>query len=249
MLGIGRTRTGWQWSVCGKHPAAADYIRINADMPLCAAFESWMENGYRTIAGRKNTGGDLRFWRFWAKGSNKGDVACGLCRDSSDSIGRPYPFLVIGSGFLDGWEENWDGLTDLFASTWEQIEWAAAGRFNDLKDLLSEIISLNSPGPVPPRGQKPSGFSEQIGREAREWIHRLAESRTLRVPLQDNQQDDPSAQALQWCRALKAHGAGIPHAVFEGGGIRRQYLVLWWRPLSPADFVALWSVETAGRSH
>ena len=88
------------------------------------------------------------------KGPRKGFLACGLLRDSSDSLGRPYPLLIIGSGSLQGWEERWDLLPLACERSWEQMESIATGTFLDFEHLQEEVRRIE-----PPRPQW-SGFSE-----------------------------------------------------------------------------------------
>ena len=61
-------------------------------------------------------------WRFWAKGANKKALVCGVARDSSDSVGRPYPLLVVGTGPLADWEDEWELLPAACENTWNQMD-------------------------------------------------------------------------------------------------------------------------------
>jgi type VI secretion system protein VasJ len=119
----------------GKHPVAMDYFQLGVSAPLVNAFGAWIENGYQKVVTPTRNRLALHSWRFWARGIQKGHIACGVARDSSDSTGRPYPLLIMGIGKLPGWEKNWDLLSFLFEEIWSQIEYLASRRFNDLKQL------------------------------------------------------------------------------------------------------------------
>jgi type VI secretion system protein VasJ len=126
----------------GKHPVAMDYFQLGVSAPLVNAFGAWIENGYQKVVTPTRNRLALHSWRFWARGIQKGHIACGVARDSSDSTGRPYPLLIMGIGKLPGWEKNWDLLSFLFEEIWSQIEYLASRRFNDLKQLESEISRI-----------------------------------------------------------------------------------------------------------
>ncbi|MCJ7581703.1 MAG: type VI secretion system-associated protein TagF, partial [Candidatus Aminicenantes bacterium] len=107
MLGIGKSKNIWNWAVCGKHPVARDYFRISLSTSLLGAFESWFEKGYQVLSKQRKAARTVYSWRFWARGIKKGNLICGVGKDSGDSIDRRYPLLIMGDGFLDGWEEDW----------------------------------------------------------------------------------------------------------------------------------------------
>jgi type VI secretion system protein VasJ len=52
----------------------------------------------------------------------KRNADCGLGRDSSDSIGCPYPLLIMGEGRLKGWEKRWSQLPVQLNRTWKRME-------------------------------------------------------------------------------------------------------------------------------
>lgn len=90
----------WQWVICGKHPGLKDYFQLGPNLPMVAALADWIEKGYRGVAGARTLASNLLSWRFWAAGPDRNTLLCGILRDSSDSVGRPYPLLVAGSGPL-----------------------------------------------------------------------------------------------------------------------------------------------------
>ncbi|MRR35726.1 type VI secretion system-associated protein TagF, partial [bacterium] len=123
MLGLTLSLQQWSWCAYGKHPVAKDFIRLGRVFPLAASMAEWVEKGYSAAKGALKTERQPRFWRFWARGSVNGELVCGFLRDSSDSIGREYPFLVLGSGPISSWEEHWDLLPCACEQTWNRIEY------------------------------------------------------------------------------------------------------------------------------
>ena len=99
MLGTDITTT-WHWSAFGKHPAAADYFRLGYSSPFVDGLTKWVESGYRLLAERSDTPPPFCSWRFWARGFGRESLVLGVVRVSSDSLGRPYPLLIMGSGPL-----------------------------------------------------------------------------------------------------------------------------------------------------
>ena len=110
MLGSLKSSAGWKWTAFGKHPVAGDYFYAGADDPFFQAFSGWVENGYRQISTERKNATDLYSWRFWAKGAQKDTLVYGVGRDSFDTIGRPYPLVIMGTGTLADWHRNWEIL-------------------------------------------------------------------------------------------------------------------------------------------
>ncbi|MEW5801056.1 MAG: hypothetical protein AB1847_03020 [bacterium] len=93
-------------------------------------------------------------FRFWTRGSAKDMLVCGLVRDSSDRLGRPYPLLIMGTGPLPGWEERWDLVSLACERSWSQMEHLAASAGGqgtpvaDRRHLEDGILAIK-----PPRSQ------------------------------------------------------------------------------------------------
>ncbi len=251
MLGSIGSAGHWYWAACGKHPAAKDYFWLGPDAPLVKAFSGWMDEGYRMLGSRRNHAGPPHAWRFWAKGSKKDDLVCGLGRDSSDGIGRPYPVLVMGAGPLKGWEDNWDLLPFACEKTWSQMEYLVTRAFADLKQLEDAVRGIR-----PPDGSW-SDFRSRVGSERERasakdsgevacGIESLSQGRECIVPLDRDASLDPFTLAGIWHSQLKARAGSVPNAVFLGGVSEGSYLAVFRRPLAPGDFIRLWSVGVSG---
>jgi type VI secretion system protein VasJ len=254
MLGLGKSKNTWKWAACGKHPVAKDYFRVNLNTPLLAAFESWVEKGYLALNSRSTSARRVYSWRFWAKGIKKGSLICGVGKDSSDSIGRPYPLLIMGDGTLDGWEKHWDLLHHAFAKTWDQIEYISAKRFDDLRALEDEVSAIKNPGhnwaelksqkknlndpQAVPDDKTCSMDKDEILKNA----GRMANEMEALIPLEGQSGGDPFVMANLWNALLKAHCAHVPNAIFMGGVPEKHFLAVFNRPLNANDFIRLWSV-------
>ncbi len=114
MLGLGKRKksvTNWQWDVAGKHPVAKDFFALGQRSLMAEAFTEWIRRGADSLI---STSKELLIhscsWRFWAKTPQAGILACGVIRNSCDSVGRPFPLLVMGTGKLEKWEDNWELL-------------------------------------------------------------------------------------------------------------------------------------------
>lgn len=257
MLGLkGKSKNTWNWAICGKHPVAMDYFRVSLTTPLLLAFESWIEKGYLMLSNQRKPARSFYSWRFWAKGLKKGSLVCGVGKDSSDSIGRPYPLLIMGDGTLDGWEDDWDLLPQAFEKIWDQIEYISSRRFDNLKDLENEVCAIKNPshGWLELKSQNTNqGILQSPANaltisidsgEIREKLDCLAKKMEVLVPLDSQAEEDPLRMAGQWSSLLKVHSSGVPNAVFLGGVPEKHFLAVFNRSLTANDFVSLWSANT-----
>jgi type VI secretion system ImpM family protein len=244
MLGSLKHNSLWRWTAVGKHPAAADYIKVANGSALLDAVADWMAKGYDDLLrtdGRPHTSYS---WRFWLRGIGKGMLICGLGRDSSDSLGRPFPFLVMGEGPYKHWEKQWTWLTAGLEKTWARMEYIAAHGYDDVDALTSDLATLTAP-------------EDSKLREAASLAHAGANlqsdnmsdsiatlQRTGRVFI--GLTSSPGQDALQTAMAvhdrLIVHCVEIPRAVFLGGTPQRSYLGVIQHPLTSDDFLALWRV-------
>jgi hypothetical protein len=225
------------WTAVGKHPVAMDYIRLAAGSGLPEAVGDWMTKGYDQINRRPTPVPGAHSFRFWMRGAKKGSLLIGLGRDSSDRIGRPYPFFIMGEGALKGWEHSWEQLPMRLDQTWRRMEAIAAGRYDDVCALTTALNQLCGPEEAQDRG--PSEQERVVVPHAyREELERTG--RTL-IELGAIQPDDP-VQALNLRLAVvKEWVREPPLAVFLGGTPQRSYLTVVGTPLNTDDFVRLWS--------
>lgn len=258
MLGSLKSKTTWSWAAWGKHPVAKDFFSIGPSTPLIKAFSDWVKNGFRMLNSKGNHESQIRGWRFWAKGPTRGNLICGVGKDSSDSFGRPYPLIIMGSGFLNKWEGYWSLLPFALERTWLRIEYMSTRRFADFNQIEDEISTLKPPTSdwSELENQRESHHEFQLNHKKNAFpedfsgmekkISGLAERSEFFVLLENRPPNDPLKQAGLWHFFLQKHFGEMPHAVFMGGVPQEAYLAVFRRPLTPKDFVRLWTVSSKG---
>ena len=247
MLGIGKPHKKWQWGVCGKHPVARDYFKISRATPAFEAFEKWVQRGYADVS--KDAGHDtaVRSWRFWAKGLKK-ELIAGLVKDSCDTLGRPFPLLVVGGGMLDGWERHWECLPVFFEKLWESLEYMTARRLDGLSDLENGVLSIQLPENDP---QRFCVIKDTLSRilPASDPDRRMSQpsdgtfkKKMAVIPMVELGEQGYSSWAGAWSALSKSYAEEAPNAVFVGGTVKKHYVVFFRRPINTADFAFLWSL-------
>jgi type VI secretion system protein VasJ len=244
----------WQWVICGKHPGLKDYFHLGPNLPMVAALAEWIEKGYRGVAKTQPSPANLLSWRFWTGGVDRNTLLCGILRDSSDSVGRPYPLLVVGSGFLADWEAKWDLVPQACEQSWIQMESLSARIFRNLKQLEDELLRVREPQPLwtefaqisaQPTEKGPSS-GKAVGAEHSDDIESQAAARArdndILVALDETPSLDPFTIIHLWHASLKNYHTEPPKAVFMGGSAGASRLAFLRRPLSTQDFVRLWSL-------
>ena len=228
------------WAACGKHPVARDFFRIGQDFPLLKIFSGWVDVGY-TILAQKNNNSMLNSWRFWAKGAVRESLICGLVKDSSDGIGRNYPLLIIGIGFLRRWEEQWDLMPLACEKIWSEIEYITTQNFNDLKKLETEVINIRQPQPEwQELKSKKDSFHDDVS--AFQNIPCLPpEKKENLILLDQSSYCDQNLLISHWHSLFRNSVEIIPNAVFMGGSLGRSFVGFYKRPLTPVDFIQLWT--------
>jgi len=246
----------WEWCANGKHPASRDYFRIATQHPLLNAFIEWMDKGYTQLKTRPEYGRTLYSWRFWVKGALPDTLVCGIIRDSSDGLGRPYPLLIIGAGTVIKWRSHLELLPFALENTWKQMESLAAGRFSDLQSLKKEIGRL-----APPLAnwrlinmhlkESETRRSDRGAPRSGDDINRLP---SFEKPVSQQEQlfweimnpatENPLNLARSWSLQLVKQSVDPPSAFVMGGIPEKSYLGFFFRPLGIRDFTRLWSIES-----
>ncbi len=252
MLGKLIGRPGWSWAAFGKHPVAKDYFQINLTSPMANAFAKWVDTGFQRLSEDERRH-NVCSWRFWSKGQKRGAALCGLGKSSSDSIGRPYPMMIIGEGELDGWESSWHLMLLGLGSAWEILEYTATRRLGTLDQLVSDINQLETPAKQWQQARRLAG--EQLTDDHAAWLKKkiilsdvrekanaLETDGQLVVPIGGDDVEDPFQLACAWHLALKECQAPVPNTVFMGGSPEKTLLAFYCRPLAIDDFSVLWSV-------
>jgi type VI secretion system protein VasJ len=251
MLGSLIRPNKWQWMARGKHPGLKDYFSLGAASPLLVGICDWIEEGYRGLTERVDPAGRRIAWRLWVGGHKPGAIVCGIVRDSSDSVGRPYPFIILGIGQLQGWEKAWASLPLAFDKTWTQMEAIATRLSRDLKDLQGDVSCL-----APPRLEADAVGAVPIGSDVTRDTSPVDNDTLDLKPQRPGDSDEgsvfmaikgltPGEEALgvAWLmHQVTGTISDIPKAVFLGGNPVCPMAAIFRRPLQPHDFTRLWSV-------
>ena len=258
MLDIIEDEQNWQWAAFGKHPTAKDYFRLGQESPFVEGLFGWVEKGYQLLTTNENATPDFCSWRFWVREAGKNSLVCGLVRVSSDSLGRPYPLVIMGSGPLKNWQDNWDLLPFAAERTWRQIEYLAANLFTDFKKLEEEILTIRPPdanwsGHADKRkalnrvGSSLDPYASFLDiRELKRLAAANAEKAEVFISLDRGPCDDKIMHVSLWHLLARESLKALPNAMFMGGTLDKAYLAVVKRPLKPTDFIQLWSVSSPG---
>ncbi len=245
MKGLIKSRKQWRWFAWGKHPGLEDFVWAGDHTPLFQRFTKWVDNGF---AGLK-TDSVLRSrhcsWRFWTKGT-KGEVVCGLVRNSSDFHGRSFPLLYLGTGVLDEWSGNCSMLPFAFETIWKNFEYVSSARFDSIRQLNESLQLIQHPVPKWREYQQRiyntanmSGAS--ICQETIDGVNCLLK---IDCSIPENLPYD-----VQFCQRVMSMGDHpSPPAVFIGEIDGNVAVAVIAHALTPPDFVWLWNLDPDRRT-
>jgi type VI secretion system ImpM family protein len=246
--------TQWLWAAHGKHPSAKDFFSIGRGFSLASDFSEWIKKGYPPLAERSKRTFTGISWRFWARGKRKGEIACGLLRDSHDSFGRPYPLMIIGTGPLPSWEEHWEILPSVCERVWCRIEFVSSRGFSALGEFEEEIGKTRPPEPSwsdpgsmagsTKGGTPPSGKILQTLDRFAEEARKLSREETGIISLDGDGSYDSHLLIMQLNSLLKSNLDMAPTTLFIGGTNNESALIFFRRPIRPADLLTLWGNHT-----
>ena len=247
----------WRFIAVGKHPVAKDFLKLGESIPLVNDLSAMLKTAYSTLTSRSNSAPGFSSWRFWSKGSGKDSLICGIVRDSSDKMGRPYPFLIIGSGQLKDWELQWDLLPFACENTWCQFEYLSTQNFDHVKKLEEELAGIRPPTAQWSEHSDRRKCLNQIGspldpfasfldlRKLTEQVAGLSDQKEYFVSLDRGPCHDKILPVSLWHHLFKGTLKTVPQTVFLGGTLDKAFLVAYSRTLKAEDAVQLWSVPSA----
>ncbi|MFW5488954.1 MAG: TagF domain-containing protein [Desulfovibrio sp.] len=145
-----KPEASWRFAAMGKHPGAGDYIHLGDEFLLAGAMASWMGRAFDRGSIDPDRMNPQSGAMFWSKGGTHGELACGVLAPSWDSVGRPYPLMVVGNGPLAGWpQESWTDYWDLLpvalSATWQAMTEIACGRKGAVDYLQRKVAGLPAP--------------------------------------------------------------------------------------------------------
>ncbi len=256
MLGSVKETNRWHWTAYGKHPVAKDFFSLGQSASVLEALTDWVDQGYRTLASKRSPSTDPSSWRFWTKGAGEGNLLCGLIKQSTDRVGRPYPLLLSGMGPVRGWEEQWDLIPFACERSWNQMERISTKAFENVSQLDAEIHRISPPSPhwsdyVAERedlGKGEFGHGDEAHSQMLSNLEKqtamLADQPEIFVSLDEEPSRDLFTLVSIWHFSMRRELKAIPNAVFMGGTLAVAYLAVFQRPLIPSDFVRLWSLDS-----
>ena len=256
---LGSVKQTWNWIGSGKHPAAGDYFKVGQFTPVLDAVAGWLENGFGRLVEARKKASDSPYsqnsWRFWIRGSKAGHMVVGVVKDSSDSLGRPYPLLIAGTGPLKNCEAHWELLPFACEKIWAQMEYLGTGQYDGVEQIEERVAHIYPPaGDCLKTGSQGETAAGQPGveepprglvdiRRIEDLIASLVHMPEFVVPMDLDRVDDPLQAAGMLHKVLKKVLPALPNALFMGGAPDRACLAVFQRPLSPQDVTRLWSAR------
>lgn len=238
-----KAKRRWHWAAYGKHPSVRDYFRLGRDFPMAGSFAAWIDRGNEELVSQGSFGTDHCSWRFWTKEARRDHVVCGLLKTSADSVGRPYPFLIMGTGPLDNWPAEWDLMPSVLEHAWEQVEYLSNKTAPGLKAMTADLQNIKSPSPDwPLLAEKRQHSKEMLSLDLGTLTHRIASLSEADPFLCLDGLPYGHAELINLCHFIfKARLGTVPNAVFLGGTVEHTYFALFRRPLKSSDFIQFWS--------
>ena len=236
MLGFKLKPSDWQWAAHGKLPAARDFFTVGHDSPIFKAFFAWLDQGCQQLNDRQALEQNCS-WRFWVRGGRKHELLCGIIKNSSDQIGRPYPLMLIGAGSLKNWEKQWNTIPDTCEGLWNQLEYLTTRRYDGLEQLTADLRLLK-----PREGDvnRPDRIDCGDFRGEAAWLDRLRAEQKLFLPLGAGGPVDPNQAISCLHEFFKKNQAEIPNSIFLGGRPENLLFVIFNKGLATEDFLELW---------
>ncbi len=242
MLGIGKSNSPWTWTGHGKHTVARDYFSVGPEEPLSRAFSDWVDGGLHSLSEDRTALTQPTAYRFWAKGLKKNSLACGVIRNSCDTIGRPFPLLLMGCGSLDKFEDKWSLMPLSCEGCWQQLEHLATRRLNSFDQLQIELTKIKKPNDSWAEMEETMRADFAMPGNLGRAISDLEISGATFIPLWGEEVSDPMLLASQFHLALQHNMKKPPFAVFIGG-FNRLNMAVFNRPMQVSDFTQLWQTS------
>jgi hypothetical protein len=257
MLGVFLKSKKWKWAAFGKHPSLKDYFYYGEDDPLFLSIQSWIDRGYQETFNRLSQNPLTASWRFWIKNPSRHFIACGVVRDSSDSLGRRYPICLIGYGYLNQWENHLPLVPVVCEKTWSDMEYITRKESADYIQLKNKMRKISAPL------NHWKAFSKQIedhqsnhcfiSRLAEKQLHesrlfeylqkRLESKKSFILSVRDTANGHVWEIMTLFHSFYDHHFSDIPNAVFMGGRPNESYISVFRKALSIEDFKQLWLIN------
>ena len=238
---------------CGKHPFASDFLQIGQESALGCSLCQWMQSGYEKVLAKRGNSSNFHSWRFWARGSARKELILGLVRDSSDSRGRRFPFLVFGSGYLKDWINSWQYLPLTCDTVWQTMEQLTVARLSKVTELEQQLKVIRPPRGIALENDRHKNDVQNVQKPSQ------AVGKIERIPL--NRTGDPDSMLAFRIAADGDEGHAmrpianahhqlqtdlkkiVPQIVFMGGTSVSMLVLCFFRSLTASDFMWMWSID------
>ncbi len=181
------------------------------------------------------------FLFFWSRGNKKDHLIAGVVAASHDSLGRPFPLLLVGETDAISWQQNWPYLVVDLYELWEELRNVIKADYQNLSELSNRLTKLNTLqfpfGQRDEKDGKGSFFPESLHKE----IKGLARGSSGFVPLKRNAGQSINRSSEFSLSLLQQYMAAEKEisAIFLSGR-EPSRLFFTTKSLSTADFVLLW---------
>ena len=243
MLGISKKKVMVEFSAHGKHPAFNDYFNLNTGSPLANALSGWVEKGAK-LGGTSRKNEKIRSFRFWVRGMNKGELGIGIVRDSSDSLGRTYPLIIMAQGSGRDWEKRWPYVFNHFDSVFRAFEEMTAARYDSFKAFETRLAKTSFSAFLSVTEDDRSELPETM----MAWFRQGRDKGALAMPVatflkKASSYPRPIRQGLFKKRVQP------PGAVFLGGLPENPLVAIYARPLTAKDFHTVFTLSNGNEHH
>ncbi len=250
------TDENWSYALIGKHPVARDYIELGKKFPVLEELSGVLDAAYARVSSGPEAKPEFSSWRFWFAGPAKDTLVCGIMRESSDAMGRPYPLVIAGSGPLKDWELHWDLLPMACDSIWGRFEYLATHKYDNIKKMKADLAGLRAPSPdweahrvsrhnLNPIGSALDPYASFLDfQQLKKQAESLSERRECFVSLDRGPCKDKILQVSLWHHLFKTSFKAQPRSLFLGGNLEKAFLAAFHRSLKTEDLVQLWSVSS-----
>jgi len=230
---FGLTQKKWNWNASGKHPVASDYFMIGASSIVAKGISSWVEKGFDSLQNNEMPK-EMNSWRFWGRGPAKNHIICGLLSKSSDAVGREYPLLIIGTGYLKRIKKKWEYLPYVANNTWKQMERITTQKYSNLGQLEMDVCKIKPPEPN-------YNFSLQLlSNEAIRFNMNELQAGNI-IPLSQASSDNSLNEVMILHKLLQTQLQKLPNIVLIGGNSKQSFVTYFNKPLNSDDFCRLWT--------
>lgn len=124
---------------------------------------------------------------------------------------------------------------------WSELEYISTQNFHDVKKLETEVLNIRQlqPGWQELRSRKDSFPSDASAFHT--FADLLLEKKENFISLNQGSHHDQNVLISHWHSLFRNSSGTIPHTVFMGGTFGRSFVGFYRRPVTPMDFIQLWT--------